>query len=553
MTKKIIAVFTLTAMLFSLCSPIFADMREEKLNEREKLQTERALLLADQAINLDDKEQELNRRSAELEEMSKLLQSRNVDFSVREIELEEFKASLNKDSALLAAQNQELARNQEQFASYKAEVEQKALEAERKANEAVEKFKAAEASEMRTAQREKEIADREDEIKANLSQLEIKKADLLALEKKTNEDVQSANEKMALIEKQKEDLEAAQKILAEERSKLAENKNDLDALKADADKIVSEANALKAEADEKIRKADEILKLNDEQKTVIAKLEAELNEKNKTLEAIFMPGTFGDLFAELISDASVNSSITVMDSGVMNWSDGSIRAKGLGIAPESGNEAQGKALARRAAIVDLQRNLLETIQGVQIDSKTKMVNFMAEDEVNSAVQGTIKGVEVISENWDEKTKTYTVAGQVRQEKLSGAMSAIRKRVNLAKKLPKEPKKKTGKYTGLIIDVRHLPVEQQKIVRVVDEKGVIVYGPEYADKNVQDKNGLCAYFDKIVLAKDEEAKVGNNPLVIKAQRFASNGNDIVIPTSEANKIRSNSPDFRKDCKVIFVKS
>ena len=83
--------------------------------------------------------------------------------------------------------------------------------------------------------------------------------------------------------------------------------------------------------------------------------------------------------------------------------------------------------------------------------------------------------------------------------------------------------------------------------------MIVYGPEYADKNVQDKNGLCAYFDKIVLAKDEEAKVGNNPLVIKAQRFASNGNDIVIPTSEANKIRSNSPDFRKDCKVIFVKS
>ena len=68
-----------------------------------------------------------------------------------------------------------------------------------------------------------------------------------------------------------------------------------------------------------------------------------------------------------------------------------------------------------------------------------------------------------------------------------------------------------------------------------------------------KDGLCVYYERIVLTDDEKAKVGSNPLVIRAQRFSSNGEDIVIPTSEAEKIRTNKIDFRKDCKVIVVRS
>ncbi len=97
----------------------------------------------------------------------------------------------------------------------------------------------------------------------------------------------------------------------------------------------------------------------------------------------------------------------------------------------------------------------------------------------------------------------------------------------------------------------MQVEHQKFFHVVDEKGQLVYGTEYADNKKQDTNGLCVYFNKLVTASEEQNKVGNNPLVIKAQRFASNGTDIVIPTSEADKIRSNKIDFRKDCKVIVV--
>ena len=554
-TRKFVALVNLMVFVSSLISPAFADdidMREEKLNQREKMLTQRAVLISEQSVNLDDREQALNRRSAELEELSKVINSRNVEFSVREIELDELKASLKKDTVLLASQTKEFNKDREAFAVYKAEVENKAKEADSMAREATEKFKAAEERNLQAAKLEKSLAEREEKFTARLNEIELAKADLLVLEKKTQQDIKEADEKLAMLDKQKNDIEAALAVLDKQKGELEARKVDLEALKAETDKIMAEAKTLKAEADEKSRKADEIIKLNEEQKEIIAKLASDLAEKENEIKALFIPKEHGALIAELNSDAPTNISFTVTDKGMMNWSDGSIRAKGMGVAPANGNEAQGMALARRAAIVDLQRNLLETIQGVQIDSQTKVEDFMAKDTVNSAVKGTVNGVEVIDESWDAKLRVYTVLGQVRQEKLSGAMSLIRESMT-PEKLPKERFKKTGKYTGLILDARHLSLTQQKFFRIVDEKGVLVYGASCADKNTQDKQGLCTYFDNIVLKTDEHDRVGDNPLVIKAQRFASNGTDIVIPTSEADKIRSNSINFRKDCKVIIVRS
>lgn len=557
-TKRFVALVNLIVFVSSMISPAFADdldMREEKLNQREKMLTQRAVIMSEQSVNLDDREQALNRRSAELEELSKAINSRNVEFSVREIELDELKASLKKDSVLLASQTQEFNKDREAFAVYKAEVENKAKEADTMARNAADKLKTAEERNLQAAKLEKSLVEREEKFTARLNEIEIAKADLLLLDKKTQEDMKEADEKIAMLDKQKNDIEAALSALDKQKGELEAKKTDLEALKAETDKIMAKAQVIKAEADEKSRKADEIIRLNEEQKEIIAKLAADLAEKENEIKALFIPKEHGALFAELNSDvlsSPVNSSVTVTDKGVINWSDGSIRAKGMGVAPANGNEAQGMALARRAAIVDLQRNLLETIQGVQIDSQTKVEDFMAKDTVNSAVKGTVNGVEVIDESWDSKLHVYTVFGQVRQEKLSGAMSLIRESMR-PEKLPKEPGKKTGKYTGLILDARHLSLTQQKFFRIVDEKGVLVYGASCADKNVQDKQGLCTYFDNIVLKADEHDKVGDNPLVIKAQRFASNGTDIVIPTPEAEKIRSNSINFRKDCRVIIVRS
>ena len=554
--RKFTAVFTLSALIFSSSQPLFADMREDKLNQREKTLTERALILSDQSVNLDDREQELNRRAAKLEELSQSIQNKNVDFSVREIELDDMKAALSRDSEILAAQRIELARDMEEFAFYKSEVEKRAENAGQAAKEAEQKLKAAEEHEARTAQREREISAREEEVAESLSQIEIARAGLLMFRAQSSD----AATKIAMLEKQKADLESAQNILAGEKEKLeaalSKERIQLEEMKSVRDKAVTDAEALRAQAEEQSRKIEEVLAKNRQQEETIARLSEDLIAKTNELRGLYsgtIPLPAGDMRASLLSDVSPNSSITVTNNGLMNWSDGSIRALGMGVAPENVNESQGRLLARRAAMLDLQRNLLETIKGVQIDSHTKMSNYIIQsDIVESKVNGVISGVEIVKETWDSEKKLYEIAGQIRQEKLADSISEIAKRI-ARKKLPKEKKPKTGDYTGLILDVRHLTVGQQKFFHVVDEKGSVVYGAEYADPGKMAKDGLCVYYERIVLTDDEKAKVGSNPLVIRAQRFSSNGEDIVIPTSEAEKIRTNKIDFRKDCKVIVVRS
>lgn len=57
---------------------------------------------------------------------------------------------------------------------------------------------------------------------------------------------------------------------------------------------------------------------------------------------------------------------------------------------------QGKLMAQRAAQVDAYRNLAESVQGVRIDARTKVENFVAvSDEIRSSFQGVIRGAQVV--------------------------------------------------------------------------------------------------------------------------------------------------------------
>jgi hypothetical protein len=85
--------------------------------------------------------------------------------------------------------------------------------------------------------------------------------------------------------------------------------------------------------------------------------------------------------------------------GSVNWSEGMVRALGLGLPrPYAGDKARSDALARRAAVVDARRNLLEVLGRVRIDSRTTVENFIAEsDIVRSEVGGMLVGSSVLEE------------------------------------------------------------------------------------------------------------------------------------------------------------
>jgi len=91
---------------------------------------------------------------------------------------------------------------------------------------------------------------------------------------------------------------------------------------------------------------------------------------------------------------------TQKEKGLIDWTQNYIEATGMAVAPKGAQGAQAKALARRGAIVDLQRNLLEFMGGVQVDARTTMDDFMAEDMVRSEAHGVIRNVELLKGEWD---------------------------------------------------------------------------------------------------------------------------------------------------------
>ena len=340
--------------------------------------------------------------------------------------------------------------------------------------------------------------------------------------------------------------------LAKREAALAERETDL----ANQGKSASASSAELAarEADLKKREAA----LAERREAELAAREAELKEKEAALakkESALQNKEIALMDkAPVVAEAPVavpdvngpGAVIVQKENGLMNWTENYIEATGMAVAPTGKKGAQGKALARRGATLDLQRNLLEFLKGVQIDARTTMNDFMAEDRVRSEISGIIKNVEIMNGEWDGEA--YTITGRI---KLPAVRVVVAPSIQIDKtyKEPK-PKKTAGRYTGLIIDVRHLPLLPSMSFHVMDESGRPVYGMEFVDYDRFLQSGLCAYYNNINYAKGE-VHVASNPIVAKAVKLKNGNVDIVIPNSAAAKVRGSSYDFRKDCKVIVV--
>lgn len=248
---------------------------------------------------------------------------------------------------------------------------------------------------------------------------------------------------------------------------------------------------------------------------------------------------------------SVDHIVTKKERGLINWINGYVEAIGTGLAPTGTKGAQAKALARRGAILDLQRNLLEFMAGVQIDSGSRMNDFMLDNTVRQELHGVIKNVEVLGGEWDGEE--YIVRGRVRNWQI---------RTIIAPVLPAAPKEAGGRknaatasakktrWTGLVIDVRHLPYVPSMTFQVCDQNGKAVYGMNFVDRSNYLQSGLCSYFTNINDATGDTS-VAANPIVAKAVKLGNTNIDIFISNADAEKIRNSSYDFRKECKVIVV--
>jgi hypothetical protein len=260
----------------------------------------------------------------------------------------------------------------------------------------------------------------------------------------------------------------------------------------------------------------------------------------------------------------IESKVTdkVGDKGLVNYEEGYIEAVGTGAPPEHYyGKPQARPMALRAAQVDAYRNLLETVQGVQIDSKTTVKDFVVEsDVINTAVSGLVKGAAVMNKAY---LSDGTVEVTVRMPLSGLAKAVIPKAITDDKKtdakehkpVPFSKKKAPADelYTGLVVDARGLQGRPAISPKIFDENGAEVYGTLLVKKDYAMKQGICGYARDLTAAQSNP-RVTENPLTVKAiSAEGASMTEFKISNEDAKQIRAAKDNltFLQKCRVMIV--
>lgn len=117
------------------------------------------------------------------------------------------------------------------------------------------------------------------------------------------------------------------------------------------------------------------------------------------MRALFMAAVFLVVSGIVIGDAAVQNDFILKSAyaaemqSVAGSSD-RMTAIGYGYLPAGMPVGRAKLMARRAAIVDAQRNLVEIIKGTAVDAETSMENYLVTSDIvklKSMVWSQVRG------------------------------------------------------------------------------------------------------------------------------------------------------------------
>lgn len=280
--------------------------------------------------------------------------------------------------------------------------------------------------------------------------------------------------------------------------------------------------------------------------------------------------TISSVFAAPINSnvniITINNNIPLEETGQLGrvaWDQGVIQAIGTGFPPENGRmSSQNSHLARRAAIVEAYRNLAETIQGVQVDSETTMLNLaIASDVVKTKVSGIIKGAKIVSEKaLSDGSYIVVMSVNLYGDNSVAAVAFDAIRPPQIQEFPRTVMgsnyvQPTAHYTGVIVDARGLGLESTFSPRVYDQNGRIIYGNMYINTEFAISQGMVEYTlnpEMVQAAERGQSRAGSYPLIVKALQVKDNNNNVVISNEDGNAILAynESNGFLKQCAVVF---
>jgi hypothetical protein len=287
---------------------------------------------------------------------------------------------------------------------------------------------------------------------------------------------------------------------------------------------------------------------------------------------LVIPATgFAQEWHEVVQNIGANGSV--------NWSQGVMKATGIGSPPEKYfGKPQARPMALRAAQLDAYRNLLEVTKGVRVNSVTVVEDSMvASDMIRTQVDGMIKGAQVIKKEYlSDGTVEVTIAMSIRggfaQLMLPEDIKPVPEIRTIppsapAPTVPEEvtppptpavpeamtPAVAPAVYTGLVVDARGLGARPAMSPRIMDERGQEVYGSAYVSREYAVQQGMAGYA-KDMTASQTNPRVTDQPLTVKGLKTEGPGqSNLVISNADADRIRGASENlsFLKQCRVMIV--
>lgn len=111
-----------------------------------------------------------------------------------------------------------------------------------------------------------------------------------------------------------------------------------------------------------------------------------------------------------------------------------------------------------------------------------------------------------------------------------------------------------RYTGVIIDTRELEVSPSIAPMVLTgEDNQQVYGNLTVSREFAVMRGIAGYYRDMEAAKADTDRIGDKPLIIKAEKTAMNNHHVWINKDDATKLyyANQNNDFLKECRVAIV--
>lgn len=246
-----------------------------------------------------------------------------------------------------------------------------------------------------------------------------------------------------------------------------------------------------------------------------------------------------------------------------NWNTNVITVTGTGVAnPRMAvSAAHSSMLARRAAIADAYRQLLEAVQGVNVDAETTVEQMMiSSDVVKLKVTGVVKGARIVSEG-ELSGGGYSVTMELPIFGETGSLAeTVLERPTYVEPIPapspayeppvQQPTYSGGRYTGLIVDCRGLGRINPVMSPVIkNAHGAKIYGHKNLDYDRIIREGMATYAQDM----SEAARAGSNPLIVRAIRLDDLNANPVLSMEDADMMlyENSQSHFLENIAVVFL--